>query len=91
MVMQRLYPLCLIIFLLTQACTGSDNKQSEVSFKQLPELQEIKPQKPVKIKLKRNTKGNYSWELSGDNVDEVVKVDRRLREYLKTETLNSKH
>jgi len=73
------------------SCTETKSKQQEVTFRQIPELQEIKPQKPVKIKLKRSSKGNYSWELSGDNVEEVIKVDKRLRESIKIESLNPKH
>ena len=52
-------------------------------FRKQPELQQIKPQKPVKIKLKRTSKDEYSWELSGDDADEIIKVDRKLRIMLK--------
>ena len=54
-------------------------------FKKQPEIQQVKPKKPVKIKLKRSVEGKYSWELSGDDVDEVVRVDKRLRKLLKVE------
>ena len=47
-----------------------------------PELQQIKPKKPVKIKLKRTAKDEYSWELSGDDVEEIVRTDHRLRKLL---------
>ncbi len=47
-----------------------------------PELQQIKPKKPVKIKLKRTAKDEYSWELSGDDADDIVKTDQRLRKML---------
>lgn len=84
MLAQRLLQLFLVIFLLitVQACTGTEGKQSDTTFKQLSELQEIKPQKPVKIKLKRNNKGSYSWDISGNNADEIIKTDKRLREGL---------
>jgi hypothetical protein len=55
------------------------------AFKKQPELQQIKPKKPVKIKLKRSSKDDYTWELSGDDVDEIVKTDRRLRQMLKVQ------
>ncbi len=58
-------------------------EKSDFQFKKQPEVQQIKPQKPVKIKLHRNAKGEYSWELSGDNVDELVNTDRKLRRLLK--------
>ena len=51
-------------------------------FKKQSELQQIKPKKPVKIKLKRSAKDDYTWELSGDDVEEIVKTDRRLRKML---------
>ncbi|MCX8031115.1 MAG: hypothetical protein N3A59_06010 [Thermodesulfovibrionales bacterium] len=50
-----------------------------------PEIGQIKPKKPVKIKLKRSNKGEYSWDLSGDNVEDIVKVDKRLRKLLEIE------
>ncbi len=58
-------------------------EKSDFQFKKQPEIQQVKPQKPVKIKLHRNAKGEYSWELSGDNVDEIVNTDRKLRKLLK--------
>jgi hypothetical protein len=54
-------------------------------IKKQPELQQVKPRKPVKIKLKRSAEGKYTWELSGDDVDEIVRVDKRLRKLLGTE------
>jgi len=65
-------------------CSDAKSKQEAV-FKQVPEIQEVKPEKPVKIKLKRNAKDDYSWEISGDGVDEIIRVDKRLRNDLKTE------
>lgn len=50
--------------------------------KKQPEIQQIKPKKPVKVKLKRSSEGKYTWELSGDDVDDIVKIDKRLRKLL---------
>lgn len=58
---------------------------SDFQFKKQSEIQQVKPQKPVKIKLHRNAKGEYSWELSGDNVDEIANVDKKLRKLLKVQ------
>jgi hypothetical protein len=33
----------------------------------------------VKIRLKRDGKDNYSWELSGSDADQIIKVDEKLR------------
>jgi hypothetical protein len=48
-------------------------------------IQHAVPKKPVRIKLHRNAKGDYSWDLTGDSVDDVVKADRRLRKLLDIE------
>jgi hypothetical protein len=50
-----------------------------------PEIKHIRPEKPVRVKVKRNAKGTYSWDITGDNVDEVIEADRKLREYMKIE------
>lgn len=65
------------------ACSDvNGTKQDEGStFKSVHEIQEIKPEKPVKIKLKRNVDGEYSWELNGDNVERVIETDKRLKKY----------
>lgn len=51
-------------------------------FKKEPGLQQIRPEKPVRIKLKRTATGTYSWDLSGDDTDEILKVDKKLRKML---------
>jgi len=56
-----------------------------VQIKKQPQIQQIKPKKPVKIKLKRSAEGKYTWELSGDDVDEIVKADKRLKKLLEIE------
>lgn len=74
--------LIILLFFAFSACGVQEgNKQPQV-FKQIPEIKEIKPQKPARIKLKRDTKGEYSWEISGDNGDEVIKTDKKLKESL---------
>ena len=54
-------------------------------FKKQLEIQQVKPKKPVKLKLKRSAEDKYTWEITGDDVDEIVKADRRLRKLLKIE------
>jgi len=81
----------LVIFFLTvfvsgfalPADSGTDSKN--LQFKKQPELQQIKPKKPVKIKLKRSGDGKYTWDLTGDDVDEIVRADRRLKKQLNIE------
>ncbi|MEW6569851.1 MAG: hypothetical protein AB1390_01550 [Nitrospirota bacterium] len=75
---------CCIFFVTpAQSVFSGDNKNFH--FKKQPEIQQIKPKKPVKIKLKRTAEGRYSWDLTGDDVDEIVKADTRLRKLLKIE------
>ena len=71
----------LMSFLLLGDATAAE--KSEFRLKSQPEIRQVKPVKPVKIKLHRNAKGEYSWDLNGDNVDEIVNTDRRLRKLLK--------
>jgi predicted secreted protein len=65
---------------ITVAACAADNDDLQV--KKQPELQQIRPKKPVKIKLRRSPKDEYTWELSGDDADEIVKTDRKLRKML---------
>ena len=36
----------------------------------------------VKIKLKKDGKDSYSWELTGSDVEQVLKINERLRKQL---------
>jgi hypothetical protein len=36
----------------------------------------------VKIRLKRDGKENYTWELSGTDVDQVLKVNEKMKKQL---------
>ena len=54
----------------------------EFTYGENPEVKNIKPNKPVKIKLKRTAGGKYSWDLTGDDVDEIVNADKQLRSQL---------
>lgn len=83
---KRIFPIIalsilLIIFNLNPVFPENKNFQ----LKKQPEIQQVKPKKPVKIKLKRLAEGKYTWELTGDDVNEVVKTDRRLRKLLNIE------
>ena len=75
--------IAVIVLIPVHACTETKGGSQEAVFKQQPEITEIRPQKPVKIKLKRGTTGQYSWDLSGDDADKVLEADRKLREGLK--------
>ncbi len=81
----QLAAISLLILSLLSCGSRPEEKAPPPTFKQAPQIADVKPQKPAKIKLKRNSKDDYSWEISGDSVDEVVKADRQLRKLLKVE------
>jgi hypothetical protein len=70
-----------LIFIRPALCADGKNLQ----IKKQPEIQQIKPKKPVKIKLKRSADGKYTWDLNGDDVDEIVRTDKRLKKLLNIE------
>ncbi len=53
-----------------------------MDFKKDAKIAKALPPKPVKIKLKRDGKGEYSWELSGDGLREIIRLDKRLKAYV---------
>ena len=71
--------LMMFLFLIA-ACTGNDGADRKPVFQQVPELKEIKPEKPVKIKLKRGVSGKYSWEISGNDAERIIKANKKLKE-----------
>jgi hypothetical protein len=71
----------LVIFLL-QSCDRQGASRTEAVFRTVPEIAEIAPLNPVKIKLKRTVRGEYSWDLSGDDVQRITEADARLRTYI---------
>jgi hypothetical protein len=78
----RLATMFLVLVLLLCGHNSFTAAQQGFQFSKQPELQQIKPKKPVRIKLKRTSKNEYSWELAGDDADEVAKTDRKLRKLL---------
>ncbi|MGQ9571074.1 MAG: hypothetical protein ACUVUQ_09605 [Thermodesulfovibrionales bacterium] len=72
----------LIIFFLS---TSSFSESKDFKFKKQLEIQQIKPKKPVRIKLRRSADDRYTWEITGDDVDEILKADRKLKRMLKIE------
>lgn len=78
----RIHGLLLAAIMLLMPVTASAAEKDGFQFKKQPELQQIKPKKPVKIKLRRSPKDEYTWELAGDDAEEIVKTDRRLRKML---------
>ena len=77
---KAVFTFLIMVLFFIPACTGNDGADRKPVFNHLPEMKEIKPEKPVKIKLKRAVSGNYSWEISGDDADRIIKANRKLKE-----------
>lgn len=75
----------IFLFLAFTFSTDTSFSQTQVQVTKDKALQYAKPKKPVKIKLHRDKKGEYSWDITGENVDDVIRADRRLRQLLKEE------
>jgi hypothetical protein len=57
-------------------------QQQSFSLVKNRDVQAVKPKKPVSIKLRRSASGQYSWDITGNNVDDVYRTDSRLRKML---------
>jgi hypothetical protein len=79
---KKLKTIFLSIVLLSFFSEVCQAEKENMQFTKQSELQQIKPKKPVRIKLRRTEKDGYVWELSGDDVDEIAKTDRKLRKML---------
>ncbi len=90
--MKAIWIICAI--LLITACGGSSSsspgKSEETPApKVIVEKEKVQKEQPfppeVKIRLKRDGKENYSWELNGTDVDQVLKVNDKIRKRLESE------
>ena len=74
---KKLFPVIILsVFLVLLLCGlvfSQDNKNFQI--KKQPEIQQVKPKKPVKIKLRRSAEDRYTWEITGDDADEIVRAD----------------
>jgi predicted secreted protein len=76
----KIYSVLILLLLLAAVAIAAE--KTEFQFKKQPELQQLRPKKPVRIKLRRSPKSEYTWELAGDDADEIVRTDRKLRKML---------
>jgi hypothetical protein len=89
--MERIFLLSILIFFFTAACEGkplSPQGKPEpppvskvIVEKEKMEREEFPPPE-VKIKLKRDDKDHYSWEINGSDVNQILKVNEKLRKQL---------
>jgi hypothetical protein len=82
----RIIPAVLILFVLFAgfSCAKDPSREVELKVRQDEELAKIRPEKPVRIQLKRKENGTYSWEISGDDVEKIIAADRKLEKSLHT-------
>ena len=82
--MKNVLPGLLLAALLTTSCGGNPSSppaKPETSSvpKVIVEKERVEKEEPlppeVKIRLKRDGRDNYSWELSGSDADEILKVN----------------
>jgi len=82
---------CVLITFVIVGCKGkplAPKEKSEISSVQkvVTEKEKAEKEQPlppeVKIKLKKDGKDTYSWELSGSDADQILKVNERLKKQL---------
>ncbi len=89
--MERIVSLLILIVLLVAACEEEPlppqgKSESPPVTKVIVEKEKVEreefPPPEVKIKLKRDGKNDYSWEISGSDVNEILKVNEKLKKQL---------
>ncbi|UCG77917.1 MAG: hypothetical protein JSV21_10145 [Nitrospirota bacterium] len=76
----------IVVIIITAAlfsCEVNDRSSNSTVISKDPVLSGIRPDKPVKVQLKRNYKGEYSWDIKGDDVSKIIEADKELSESLK--------
>ena len=79
-----------LIFFLIACERKSPPPQGNIEAPSVPkvvvEKEKVEKEQPlppeVKIKLKKDGKDSYSWELTGSDVDQILKVNEKLRKQL---------
>ena len=79
----RFLLLYIVLVLLLSGCNqNSSETESPFTKTANPGIIQLTPKKPVRIVLKRTSRGDYTWELRGDDTENIISADRRLRRYL---------
>lgn len=71
----------ILVSLASTSCSGQ-REEAALKFKEAPEVVEVKPKKPLKINLRRTAEDKYTYEISGEDPEEIIKADRKLRKYI---------
>jgi hypothetical protein len=92
--MKNPLPGFLVAALLVTSCGGNPSPppakpETSAAPKVIVEGESVEKEEPlppeVKIRLKRDGKDSYSWELSGSDADEILKVNEKLKKRLTQE------
>ena len=86
--MVRILIVCMLVAFTLTACENRplpspERSEAPSGSQVVVERQKVDRESPlppeVKIKLKRDAKDNYSWELNSSDVDQIIKVNDKLR------------
>ncbi len=89
--MKKVFIFSVALFFFVIACEKKSlspqaKSESSPGPKVVVEKEKVEREQPlppeVKIKLKKDGKDSYSWELSGSDVDQILKVNEKLRKQL---------
>jgi hypothetical protein len=89
--MKKCLAFCMWMAFLAIACEGRSlapqgKSEAPPVPKAVVEMEKVEGEAPlppeVKIKLRRDGKDNYSWEISGSDVNQILKVNEKLRKHL---------
>ena len=88
--MKRILALSMVLFFFLIACEKKSLPPQAKTENPVPrvvvEKEKVEREQPlppeVKIKLKKDGKDSYSWELTGSDVDQILKVNEKLRKQL---------
>ena len=92
--MKRVLPGFLLAALLMTSCGGNPSSppakpETSIVPKVIVEKESVEKEEPlppeVKIRVRRDGKDNYSWELSGSDADEILRVNEKLKKRLTPE------
>ena len=87
---RKILTCCALLAFIIIACEGkplSTQGKSEVPsvpkvIVEKEKLERTQPPPEVRIRLKKDGKDGYSWELSGSDVDQILKANEKLRKQL---------
>lgn len=74
---------CALFITLISAQAALAAEPEKFELRQDAEVRQARGRKPPTIVIKRDPNGHYTWEIKGEDAEEVIAADRRLREYMR--------